>query len=455
VSSSELPTYFQSFQLKLDSEKIKKSVLAIVGGGVKAMAIAAKCEALKKLGLPTPHLVIFEKDEVGANWSGKSGFTDGKQILGTPPTKDVGYPYASECWGKNNQLVNQVMIEFSYNSYLISQKKYAHWIDCGQPPVSHKDWSNYIKWLATKVEVELKISKVDQVDIIENCWRVGYQTKAGNLNFLKANGIVITGPGKPNLLCETIQPHPRILDGQNFWLQLNKFKGSCPKRICIVGAGEAAGSILSFLSNQGIAIINIVTTSGIIYTRCESPTENTYYSNPLKWKNLTEKHRREFINRTDRGVISSSLMEVIGQSENISFIPGVIDKVEAEEKELHLYITCQNKTIRLSYDYLIQCLGTDRLWFKKLLTDNAEQQLCRVTGGWNTESFENLISEDLSISNFKPSLHLPMLAGVAQGPGFPNLSCLGLLSDCILASYIQPQQLSSQSIKGDKKTDTT
>jgi len=32
-------------------------------------------------------------------------------------------------------------------------------------------------------------------------------------------------------------------------------------------------------------------------------------------------------------------------------------------------------------------------------------------------------------------LHLPMLAGIAQGPGFPNLSCLGLLADRILASY--------------------
>jgi len=28
-----------------------------------------------------------------------------------------------------------------------------------------------------------------------------------------------------------------------------------------------------------------------------------------------------------------------------------------------------------------------------------------------------------------------MLASLAQGPGFPNLSCLGLLADRILASY--------------------
>ena len=29
-----------------------------------------------------------------------------------------------------------------------------------------------------------------------------------------------------------------------------------------------------------------------------------------------------------------------------------------------------------------------------------------------------------------------MIAGLAQGPGFPNLSCLGLLSDRILRRYV-------------------
>ncbi len=40
------------------------------------------------------------------------------------------------------------------------------------------------------------------------------------------------------------------------------------------------------------------------------------------------------------------------------------------------------------------------------------------------------------LSGLTPPLHLPVVAGLAQGPGFPNLSCLGLLSDRILRRYV-------------------
>jgi mycobactin lysine-N-oxygenase len=40
----------------------------------------------------------------------------------------------------------------------------------------------------------------------------------------------------------------------------------------------------------------------------------------------------------------------------------------------------------------------------------------------------------------RPTLHLPVAAGLAQGPGFPNLSCLGLLSDRILRRYVAPPE---------------
>jgi mycobactin lysine-N-oxygenase len=49
---------------------------------------------------------------------------------------------------------------------------------------------------------------------------------------------------------------------------------------------------------------------------------------------------------------------------------------------------------------------------------------------------ERVIDVDLSVAGLAPPLHLPVMAGLAQGPGFPNLSCLGLLSDRILRRYV-------------------
>jgi mycobactin lysine-N-oxygenase len=51
---------------------------------------------------------------------------------------------------------------------------------------------------------------------------------------------------------------------------------------------------------------------------------------------------------------------------------------------------------------------------------------------------ERAIGHDLAVTGLSPRLHLPVLAGVAQGPGFPNLSCLGLLADRVLGPYTVP-----------------
>jgi mycobactin lysine-N-oxygenase len=58
-----------------------------------------------------------------------------------------------------------------------------------------------------------------------------------------------------------------------------------------------------------------------------------------------------------------------------------------------------------------------------------------MTYSFNGHAIERAITEDISLNDFTPKLHLPMLAAIALGPGFPNLSCLGLLADRILAAY--------------------
>lgn len=67
----------------------------MVGAGRKGIAIAAKARALAAAGLPAPRVVLVDRGEVAGNWSGRQGYTSGLLPLGTPPEKDVGYPYAA------------------------------------------------------------------------------------------------------------------------------------------------------------------------------------------------------------------------------------------------------------------------------------------------------------------------------------------------------------------------
>jgi mycobactin lysine-N-oxygenase len=61
--------------------------------------------------------------------------------------------------------------------------------------------------------------------------------------------------------------------------------------------------------------------------------------------------------------------------------------------------------------------------------------MAQVTRSFDRRVVERAIAEDLPLNGFTPKLHLPMLATIAQGSGFPNLSCLGLPADRILAAY--------------------
>jgi mycobactin lysine-N-oxygenase len=57
-----------------------------------------------------------------------------------------------------------------------------------------------------------------------------------------------------------------------------------------------------------------------------------------------------------------------------------------------------------------------------------------VGGPLTGERLEESIGHDLAVVGVTPKLVLPNLSGVNEGPGFPNLSCLGLLSDRVLGA---------------------
>src|SRR3954462_4034257 len=109
--------------------------LAIIGAGPKAIAIGAKASALRRMGVDAPEVVVFEQFEPFANWRGRLGYTDGEQRLGTPPDKDVGFPYSTTGIDAFKG-IDQEMLSFSWMAHLLEEQSagmsYDEWIDQGR-----------------------------------------------------------------------------------------------------------------------------------------------------------------------------------------------------------------------------------------------------------------------------------------------------------------------------------
>src|SRR5215831_12929734 len=129
-------------------------MLAVVGAGPKGIAIAAKARALAAVGLPAPRVVLVDRSEVAGNWSGRQGYTSGLLPLGTPPEKDVGYPYVPS-WGDASADVLAAMARYSWQRHLIRRGVYSDWIDRGRMRPTHRQWSAYLREVAEAVEAEI------------------------------------------------------------------------------------------------------------------------------------------------------------------------------------------------------------------------------------------------------------------------------------------------------------
>ena len=435
--------------------------LLVLGAGPKGVAIAAKRHLLAKLGYPVPHLRIIDRQSVASHWSGRAGFTDGNQFLGTRPEKDVGFPYLSSCWGDKalNRAVAKKMVLLSWPSYLIDSMRYSDWIDRGRTRPTHAEWSKYIQWVAEQVELDLCLAEVTRIGISANQkhWQLICQPSAGGTPFtLNGQGLVMTGPGTPLTIPGQPEKHPCIMDGASFWRHIEEFEKlrwqvKKPLNIGVIGTGETAAAIVVALVDalRSSAFIEVISPYGVMYTRDEGFEENRFFSDPdgklaslygghrhaANWLQLSERNRREFLRRTDRGVFSHQAMEEISNAENVRSVLGTVQRIHANDTTVRVDSEYDGKMKHDEYDYVVVARGFDALWFRNLLEEDMHIGIAAVTQSFNARAIEHAIAEDLSLEGFTPKLHLPMLAGLAQGPGFPNLSCLGLLADRVLAAY--------------------
>jgi mycobactin lysine-N-oxygenase len=210
--------------------------------------------------------------------------------------------------------------------------------------------------------------------------------------------------------------------------------------VCVIGNGETAASVvISLLKNSHRrSTVDVLTDRGVLYSRGESYDENRFFSDPGEWPRLAETHRREFLQRTDRGVFSQQAEAVLNQSRGFRTLAGRATAIEAGDQHVVVTIEYGSERERVAYDLVVVAVGFQARWFEGLLGAEARRRLEKALAG---AELERRIELDLSVAGLNPPLHLPMVAGLAQGPGFPNLSCLGLLSDRILRRYVPVKDL--------------
>jgi mycobactin lysine-N-oxygenase len=226
-----------------------------------------------------------------------------------------------------------------------------------------------------------------------------------------------------------------VLNGRSYWLGERALRKRLAESVCVIGSGETAASIvISLLQKpQTCSTVDVLTSRGVLYSRGESYDENRFYSDPGEWPRLAESHRREFLERTDRGVFSLQAEAVLNQSRRFRTLAGRAAAIEAGPGQVVVTIEYGDERERVAYDLVVVAIGFEARWFQALLGGEARRRLADALAG---AELERRIDVDLSITGLSPPLHLPVLAGLAQGPGFPNLSCLGLLSDRILRRYV-------------------
>ncbi len=403
--------------------------LAVVGAGPKGIAIAAKARAIAAAGLDAPRVVLLERGAVAGNWSGRQGYTSGLLPLGTPAEKDVGFPYA-DSWDAATPAVTAAMADFSWQRHLVTHGAYADWVDRGRLRPTHRQWNSYLREVAERAEAEIVAGEVTGVEAVGEGWRL--ELERGEA--IWADGVVFTGPGPPISVPGQPRQHPRVFDGRSYWLAERGFQTHTAQNVCVIGSGETAASIVISLlaKSHKRSTVDVLTSRGVLYSRGESYDENRFYSDPGDWPHLAEAHRREFLERTDRGVFSSQAEAILNASHGFRTLVGRAVRIDAGQDQVVVTIEYGSERERVAYDLVVVAIGFHARWFERLLGAEARGRLASALAG---DELERRIELDLSVTGLSPPLHLPLVAGLAQGPGFPNLSCLGLLSDRVLRRY--------------------
>lgn len=435
--------------------------LAIVGGGPKAVAIAAKARVLREEGLLDCDIHVFEPREIGASWTGRHGYTDGEQALCTPAEKDLGFPYA-EMPGAP-EAAEKMMAGFSWGTFKAS-RGYADWVDLGCGRASHGEFAEYLKWAFERSGAALHPGEVTRLEKARvsgrharDGWKIEWKESArkAEVDGTFFDGVVVTGHGPARPIGPS--SNPRMLDGQKLWMKrerdrvLGLLHGKAVSEdapMVVIGSGGTAAAVLAWLAREGHRDLPIylLAEQATFYSRGNSVFENRLFSDPAQWQALTHDTRKKFFERLTRGVVWDAVMEELVQLSALKFIDGratditgatagnlnVQWKRNLSPLELDLG---EKETHQVEAGLVINATGFDNWWFLRLLPPG-NIPLNRKERADLLDRLAYGMGEDLTFRDgwTLPRLHAPFQS-MLVGPGFASLLALGDMADRVLRPY--------------------
>jgi mycobactin lysine-N-oxygenase len=416
--------------------------LLVVGAGAKAAGIATKVHALNLLGLGPISLTIVEGTEVAASWKGRNGMTSGEEPLAVTPIKDVGFPYQSfREFGEAGEAIDEQVMRFSWQRYMVARRRYARWIDAGSPSVRHRDYGEYLTWVLSRTSegIDHVAGRVTRVALEDDeRWAVQVEGAEGGSRFV-ARALVLTGPGVHRDF-----PHEPAIASRVFhcdsrresFAQLPE-ESACD--VAIVGGGESALSCMMFLRGFRPHSRFTIYTPMLPMSRGESFLENRVFSNPdeVEWTSLDQTTRRDFVKHSDRGVFDPPSLAAIAYDDRCRFVTGRVTGVSAAGSGpgVRLRHESPEGVMGPEHDYVVNCTGFDllaqlRTLFPAETRDTIEERVGKL---WDTPAGTEVpIGRHLELQEMQPRVQIPGLAGLSQGPGFANLGALGLLANRVL-----------------------
>jgi mycobactin lysine-N-oxygenase len=322
------------------------------------------------------------------------------------------------------------MQRFSWQAYQIAAGRFQTWIDRGRPAPLHREWADYLNWVAKSViragHVELVEGNVSQISIANDAWSLSLENQSNPRLF---QGLVITGTGDAK---QNIEVDPkvanRVLDGRTFWSKLPDFAQADQEPtsgridVTIIGSGETAGSVAAALTRLNTRV-TIISKDGIIFSRGETFQENALYSKPDEWQKYSHQFRKEFINRTDRGVFSQKVKLDVDRCERIGYEAGRVRLLHAREDGARQIVyeteTSETETSikKREFDWVVIATGFNPMSFTRLLDDNTRARLLETVGQLTGDSVAKTIDRHLCVGGLQPRASSAHAGRLCPRPG--------------------------------------